>query len=270
MKIKRCVSRLIDEKTKVNSSKIKQECELNVSTSTVQRCMRKIGYRYKKAKTQIVLSAMHKRKRVEYITNWISNNHPWEITVFSDEKRFCLDGPDCWYSYSIDSVTLIRPKRQCGGGSLMLWLMVLPNGLLSYRVIEGIFKAKSYEALLCDMIVPIIKLNLGSNYYFQEDNCSIHKSKAIKSFMINSDIEVLEWPSKSPDINIVEDIWKMISDTVYDGASFRNKSELLSAINKCIFELNSCKRDIIKKLYETFRKRLAIILCKNGELYNKM
>ena len=34
--------------------------------------------------------------------------------------------------------------------------------------------------------------------------------------MKDSAIKIIEWPAKSPDLNIVEDIWKMLSNDVYD------------------------------------------------------
>ena len=39
--------------------------------------------------------------------------------------------------------------------------------------------------------------------------------------MKDSVIKIIEWPAKSPDLNIVEDIWKMLSNVVYDGPQLK-------------------------------------------------
>ena len=45
----------------------------------------------------------------------------------------------------------------------------------------------------------------------------MHQAKVIKKFFISSGIRTLKWPAKSPDINIAEDVVRMISDLVYVG-----------------------------------------------------
>lgn len=38
--------------------------------------------------------------------------------------------------------------------------------------------------------------------------------------MMGNDVKVIGWPARSPDLNIVEDIWKMLSEMVYDEPQF--------------------------------------------------
>lgn len=269
LQVKREIGKLKLTGEKVNSTKLVKNCKLNFSTKTVQRYMKNIGMKYKNAKCQILLSKNHKHRRISIINNWISTNHEWEKTIFSDEKRFSLDGPDDWKSYVRDNESLIRQRRQCHGGGIMVWMMILPNGLLCHKIIYGRFSSKEYLELLHNVIVPIATLNFGEDFYFQEDNCSVHKAKVVQHFMQNNNIRVITWPAKSPDINITEDVWKLLSDKIYDGRQYENRGDLIYAINQCINEINFFERHKIINLYSEIRARLCKILYKRGNLYNK-
>jgi len=63
--------------------------------------------------------------------------------------------------------------------------------------------------------------------FLQIDNAHVHQRKEVKLFLKKNNIRTILWPSKSPDINIVEDVWKLISDIVYDCHQFRNKKTCL-------------------------------------------
>jgi len=269
LRIKRAMCSLQDSGEKITSRKIVAACDLDMSISTVQRHLKSKQWKYKRATAIISLTNAHKAKRVASVTSWIENQQCWEKTVFSDEKRFSLDGPDDWRSYVPISQKLYRSKRQCGGGSILLWLLVLPNGLLSYRVIQGNLDADKYIDLLRTTAVPMMKLNYGDDFMFQEDNAPVHKAGKVKHFMIASNIKVLDWPPKSPDLNITEDVWKLVSDAVYDGPPFENKAILLEKISNVITYLNQSKRHVIKNLFATIRSRLCKVLLRNGEIINK-
>ena len=60
--------------------------------------------------------------------------------------------------------------------------------------------------MLISSVVPILKLNFGEDFWLQEDNSSVHKSAKVKEFTRKSSINILPWPARSPDFNIVEDL----------------------------------------------------------------
>ena len=175
---------------------------------------------------------------MEIISQWIGSNHVWEYTVFTDEKWFSLDGPSDWISYAVESSEIIRGRRQANGGGIMVWILVMPIGLLSYLILSKSFKAHYYVILLRKCTLPITALNLGVSFCYQQDNAPIHQAKVTKDFFKNSSITTVNWPPRSPDINIAENVWKIISDIVYDRQQPRNKQELTNSITSAFLHIN--------------------------------
>ena len=153
LSIKRKISTINEMKQKVNSSKLINECGLTVSPSMVQRYLRISVFKYKRIPSRIYLNENQEFKRLEYVKSWLSSNYIWEKTIFTDEKRFSLDGPDDWGSYVDKSSKNYHVRRQCGGGGVMIWMMGMPNGLLSFKVIAGNLNSEKYITLLAHNIV---------------------------------------------------------------------------------------------------------------------
>lgn len=267
--IRRTIYRLNMESERVTSPKIIKELNIQANVRTVQKYLKTAGYKYKKSSSQIFLKKSHKQNRVESISSWISDKVDFQRVIFSDEKRFSMDGPDNWSSYVMGNKNLIRKKRQCGGGSLMIWMMVMPNGLLSYHLIDGKFNSLKYKTMLETYVVPLVKLNYQEDMMFQHDNCRVHVAGVVNTFLNSTNLAILKWPSLSPDINIVEDIWRMISLKVYDSKQFNTKSDLLAKIENVILYINNNEREKIINLYSGFMSRLCQVLVKRGNLFNK-
>lgn len=263
--IKRQISNLKKEGQKVYASKLINLCELSVSRFTISRHLKAINMRYQKVNKVIPLKLQDKNKRVELAKQWIIENHSWEKTIFSDEKWFSFDGPDGWASYMYPNEEANRPKRQKRGGGVMVWAIILPNGLISYRFLNRSFKSTDYINLLQNVVVPIAKLNLGNNFWFQHDNARIHTAKIVKQWMESSLFNVLNWPVRSPDLNPVENIWKMIDDMVYDRLPFNSAEMLKKSIEDAILQINLNKRYVICNMYKCYRKRLLDVIEKCGK-----
>lgn len=76
-------------------------------------------------------------------------------------------------------------------------------------------------------------------------------------------IELVEWPAKSPDLNIMEDIWAQLSKQVYREGQFHKKADLLA---KIMSEGRKIKKDFVRKLYNSIPKRLLDVYKFDGEL----
>lgn len=268
-RVKRKVRTLNSEKKRVTAALIKEEYDLeNVSVRTVRRTISSLEFRYCKPTSKIVLTAKHKKARLEFAKNCIKDNHDWNITIFTDEKRFCLDGPDSWSSWMDPNDKIIKNNRQNKGGGIMVWGALFPNGYLHIVSLEGRINSQVYQNFINDDFKPFIDMIYpDGNYYLQQDNCSVHVSKSTLKFFEENNIRTFKWPSKSPDLNIIENIWKTMSSIVYDEkCQYNTLDELWKAIDRATSEINVNRLEYVQSLFRSIPSRLVDVISRKGDI----
>ena len=120
LRLKRKIATLQARGEKVNSPKLIRECDIEASRFTVGRYLREQGMKYQKIRKCLPLKPLDKFKRAELAKSWLSENHQWERTIFSDEKWFSINGPDDWRSYVSGNKIVSSPRHQKIGGGIMV------------------------------------------------------------------------------------------------------------------------------------------------------
>jgi len=106
----------------------------------------------------------------------------WRRIIFSDEKKFNLDGPDgfTYYFHDLRKEEKILSRRQQGVGSVMVWASFGWNRKSDLVFITGRIDFTKYQKVLEDNLLHFGSFMAGENWIFQQDNASIH---ALKSTM---------------------------------------------------------------------------------------
>jgi transposase len=213
-----------------SSARLKGEMHLNVSSRTIRRYLNESGnLKYQKMLVSPCLSKADKLARVCWARDHMQWKEEWLRTVFSDEKKFNLDGPDgfAYYWHDLRKEKVIFSKRNYGGGSLMVWIGLSKDFKAKLYVIDGSLNSVKYQALLGTVFEPLRALVDGryaAGTIFQQDNASPHTAKATSAWLVERNITRLPWVARSPDLNIVENLFGIICRDVYVVISIRLSS----------------------------------------------
>lgn len=268
---KRQRSRLMRSAAKEFSSaaQLRTELELPVSTRRVQQILKSSGrFRWTKMLQKPAMKPGHKQARLDFAHTHMSWTKEWEYVIFSDEKKFNLDGPDGYkyYWYDLRKEKNVAMSRNFGGGSLMIWAAFRGNTKTPICKITHKMNSIAYTELLEMVLIPFTEEIEDDNFIYQHDNAAVHASKYTKQWLHQKDIRVLTWPACSPDLNPIENLWGILARKVYGNCKQYNSiKELWNAVNEA---WESIEKETLQTLILSMPNRIFYVIRRNGNYTN--
>lgn len=247
-----------------------KDAGIAVEKTTIARVLRSAGLKsYSKPKKPRLL-LYHKKQRLDFAR--LMKNFPpeaWKSVIFSDESKICTFGPDgnnrAWRRPTkILKDHHVTQTVKFGGKSVMVWGAISYHGVGQLRFIDTKMDSAGYIAILDSGYFGTLDMHGFdvSNSALQQDNDPKHLSAMTRSWLIDHDIKVLKWPSCSPDLNIIENLWYYLKVRVSSVEDKPKNVDELKAVIKRIWE--QIPLSYVQSLYDSISERLDQVIKSKG------
>jgi hypothetical protein len=195
-----------------------------VSVNTIKGRLQEAGLNGRVARRKPWLTQANIKKRFQWAKahrDWTPEH--WRRVIFSDESPFTLfpDSGKVYVRRRIGEEFLsecLMPTVKFGGGKIQVWGCFSYNGGGPLYRIHGKMDGPKYREILKNKMAPFLKDYkglTGVEPIFQQDNDPKHRSKVAMNYLNNKEFIVLDWASQSPDMNPIENAWKLVKDAIF-------------------------------------------------------
>ncbi|GFU92802.1 transposable element Tcb1 transposase [Trichonephila clavipes] len=194
----------------------------------------------------------------------------WQQVIWSDESTFTL-------FQTTGRVYVWRTPKEAfapecivltvkhGGGSLMVWGAISWRGLGPLVTLHDKVKAAHYVNILGDQVHPFVQTSFpGECPLYQDDNAPIHTAKIVQEWFAEDEGEVghLDWPPKSPDLNIIEHLWGYLESKLR--ARFPPPSTISALETALHEEWLHIPLQVVHDLYASLPRRIQSVIQSKG------
>lgn len=222
--------------------------DLNIAARTVRENLWKLGYRVCVPQTTPFLTENAIMTRITWAEKHQHQN--WENVIFSDETTFQMFRNTTLVRYKIDEK---KPSRGVVKHpfKIHVWGAFCSRGIVGFHMFSENLNKELYCNILTRNLFNQANRIFGRSWVFQHDNDPKHTAKVTTSLLENRCVHVLDWPSYSPDLNPIENLWSIM------------KRKVEKKVNRIINEKKSIAQDDFKAIIKSEWKRIDRSTCFN-------
>lgn len=130
------------------------------------------------------------------------------------------------------------------------------NGAISTNGLDGVFK--SYDTInavsVVDFLGELEKQNTDAKIiYVIADNAKYYRAKIVTEFLKNSKIEILFLPPYSPNLNVIERLWKFFHEKVTNNKYYEKFKDFNNATMGFFENIDQYKEELSVRLRDRFQ-----------------
>lgn len=237
-----------------------------VSRSTVTRRLQRAGLKARVPVSKPLISKTNQKRRLQFAQEHVIwTDDQWSKVHFSDESKFNVIGSDgkSYVRRKIGerlSVNCVKKTVKHGGGSVMVWGVFSADGPGPLVRLHGRVNAEVYKQLLQQHLLPYLGATRLQPPIFMQDNAPCHTARKVKAFFEEENLSFMDWPPQSPDLNPIENIWKIIGDKAH-ARNPQNTEELWRILQE---EWGALTTSFCDNLIKSCSRRCAAVIDSKG------
>jgi transposase len=147
----------------------------------------------------------------------------------------------------------------------MFWGFFTASGPGSLVPVDGIMNSSKYIKIIKSRVLLFLQTFSGGKGTFQHDLVPCHNSKAVRKFIQENKISMLNWPGNSPDMNPIENLWSIQKKC--RGKMDCTTEQCMATNTIKLWFHNSGLKNFCSKLVKSMPKRVQeVILAKGGHI----
>jgi len=231
--------------------------KFEVSSTHVHSLLKKRGLKYQSVNSKEELTEDQKDERIYFCEDMLEEDGQMiDETFFSDEMGISNARIKKAWSGPEKKIKVEKPQRDV---KLNCWGAISRQGATSLHIFKDNLTGSTYEDII-DEHIPEMEQLYPEGFYFQHDNSSVHQSA--EGWMDEIDLERLIFPSYSPDLTPIENLWATLKYYVRCDAPSNETALHRSLIRN--WEILTT-RENLEPYFENLKDRYQECLEKNGE-----
>ena len=118
-----------------------------------------------------------------------------------------------------------------------------------------------YRRVMEQSLFPWARATLQNNFVLVQDNPLSHTVRATRDFPENQDVEVMDWPSKSPDMNPKEHRWEQMAVHIND---IDNPPVTAVQLRMAVQQIWVTLRPVRLRTVRSMPRRMCVVLAARG------
>ncbi|KAK5861534.1 hypothetical protein PBY51_022925 [Eleginops maclovinus] len=244
-----------------------QRAGTKVTEATISNTLRRQGLKSCSSRRVPLLKPVHVQARLKFARGHLDDpEEDWENVIWSDETKIELFGKNSTRRVWRRKNAELHPKNTIptvkhGGGNIMLWGCFSAKGPGRLIRVKERMNGAMYREILSENLLPSARaLKMKRGWVFQYDNDPKHTARATKEWLRKKHFKVLEWPSQSPDLNPIENLWRELKVRVAQ----RQPQNITALEEICMEEWAKIPATVCGNLVKTYRKRLTSVIANKG------